>query len=39
VAYRLKRVEHLTNLDLSRYRDRLMAQVAVEILDVVGGTL
>jgi len=39
VAYRLKRVEHLTNLDLSRYRDRLMAQVAVEILDAVGGTL
>ena len=35
VAYRLKRIEELTKLDLHNYRDRLMAQVALEILDMV----
>ena len=35
VAYRLRRIEELTNLDFHNYRDRLMAQVALEILDMV----
>lgn len=36
VMYRIRRVEQITALDLSSYRDRLMAQVALEILDAVG---
>lgn len=37
VTYRLSRVEEITGLDLDVYQDRLMAQVALEILDAVGG--
>ena len=37
VAYRIRRVEELTGLDLDNYRDRLLAQVAVEIIEAVGG--
>jgi sugar diacid utilization regulator len=37
VTYRVRRVEELTALDFSNYRDRLLAQVALEILDGVGG--
>ena len=36
VAYRIKRIEEITGLDLGRYRDRLMAQVALEILEALG---
>jgi sugar diacid utilization regulator len=36
VSYRIHRVEKITGLDLGSYRDRLMAQVALEILDAVG---
>lgn len=36
VTYRIRRVEEITGLDLDSYRDRLMAQVAIEILDAVG---
>jgi len=36
VSYRLHRVEEITGLDLGNYRERLMAQVALEILDAVG---
>jgi sugar diacid utilization regulator len=36
VSYRIHRVEEITGLDLGSYRDRLMAQVALEILDAVG---
>ena len=36
VSYRIHRVEQITGLDLGSYRDRLMAQVALEILDAVG---
>ncbi|MQA10330.1 MAG: hypothetical protein GEU98_17600 [Pseudonocardiaceae bacterium] len=36
VTYRIKKVEEITGLDLGNYRDRLMAQVALEILDAVG---
>jgi sugar diacid utilization regulator len=36
VSYRIHRVEELTGLDLGNYRERLMAQVALEILDAVG---
>jgi PucR family transcriptional regulator, purine catabolism regulatory protein len=36
VTYRIRRVEEITGLDLGGYRDRLMAQVALEILDAVG---
>ena len=35
VTYRLSRVEALAGLDLSRYQDRLMAQVALEILQAL----
>ena len=38
VSYRIHRVEQITGLDLGSYRDRLMAQVALEILDAVGET-
>ena len=36
VSYRIHRVEEITGLDLGSYRERLMAQVALEILDAVG---
>ena len=36
VSYRIHRVEEITGLDLGNYRERLMAQVALEILDAVG---
>jgi len=36
VTYRIKKLEEITGLDLGNYRDRLMAQVALEILDAVG---
>jgi len=39
VTYRIRRVEEITGLDLDSYRDRLMAQVALEILDAVGDGL
>ena len=32
VGYRLRRAEELSGLSLERYRDRLAAQVALEIL-------
>ncbi len=35
VTYRVRRVEQITSLDFTNYRDRLMAQVALEILDAV----
>jgi len=35
VTYRLNRVEAITGLDLGRYQDRLMAQVALEILEAL----
>jgi len=35
VTYRLNRVESITGLDLDRYQDRLMAQVALEIVDAL----
>ncbi|MFE2998744.1 PucR family transcriptional regulator [Nocardia sp. NPDC059246] len=38
VAYRVRRVEELSNLDFGNYRDRLMAQVALEIIEMVGDT-
>lgn len=38
VTYRIRRVEEITGLDLGSYRDRLMAQVALEILGAVGDT-
>lgn len=34
VSYRVRRIEELTNLDFHSYRDRLMAQVALEIIDM-----
>ncbi len=36
VAYRIKRIEEITGLHLDTYRDRLMAQVALEILTALG---
>ncbi|MGH3327911.1 MAG: PucR family transcriptional regulator [Streptomycetales bacterium] len=36
VTYRIKRIEQITGLKLENYRDRLMAQVALEILDALG---
>ncbi len=38
VGYRIKRVEELTGLSFAVHRDRLMAEVAVEILEALGGT-
>jgi DNA-binding PucR family transcriptional regulator len=35
VTYRLNRVQEITGLDLGRYQDRLMAQVALEILEAL----
>ncbi|HUA28380.1 MAG TPA: helix-turn-helix domain-containing protein [Streptosporangiaceae bacterium] len=37
VAYRIKRIQEITGLELGSYRDRLMAQVALEIIDALGG--
>jgi hypothetical protein len=37
VGYRIRRVEELTGLSFSVQRDRLMAEVAVEILQALGG--
>jgi sugar diacid utilization regulator len=37
VAYRIRRIQEITGLRLDTYRDRLMAQVALEILDALGG--
>jgi PucR family transcriptional regulator, purine catabolism regulatory protein len=37
VAYRIKRIQEITGLQLGSYRDRLMAQVALEIIDALGG--
>ena len=36
VAYRVKRIEEITGLRLDDYSDRLIAQVALEILDSLG---
>jgi sugar diacid utilization regulator len=36
VTYRLRRISEIAELDLERYRDRLTAQVALEILDILG---
>jgi hypothetical protein len=36
VTYRIRRIEQITALDFATYRDRLLAQVALEILDAVG---
>ena len=36
VAYRVKRIEEITGLRLDHHPDRLMAQVALEILDALG---
>jgi DNA-binding PucR family transcriptional regulator len=36
VAYRVRRIEEITGLDLDNYRDRLTTQVALEILDALG---
>jgi GGDEF-like domain/PucR C-terminal helix-turn-helix domain len=38
VAYRIKRIEEITGLRLDNYRDRLIAQVALEILDALPET-
>jgi sugar diacid utilization regulator len=35
VTYRLNRVEAITGLDLDRYQDRLLAQVALEIIEAL----
>jgi sugar diacid utilization regulator len=37
VAYRIRRVQEITGLRLDTYRDRLMAQVAIEILAATEG--
>ena len=36
VAYRIRRIQEITGLQLGSYRDRLMAQVALEIIDALG---
>jgi DNA-binding PucR family transcriptional regulator len=36
VAYRIRRIQEITGLQLDHYRDRLMAQVALEIIDALG---
>ncbi|TDC10078.1 hypothetical protein E1267_05515 [Nonomuraea longispora] len=35
VTYRIHRIEEITGLDLNSYRDRLAAQVALEIIDAL----
>jgi sugar diacid utilization regulator len=37
VAYRIRRIQEITGLRLDAYRDRLMAQVAIEILSATDG--
>jgi sugar diacid utilization regulator len=37
VAYRIRRIQEITGMQLDSYRDRLMAQVALEIIDALGG--
>jgi sugar diacid utilization regulator len=37
VAYRIRRIQEITGIQLDNYRDRLMAQVALEIIDALGG--
>ena len=37
VAYRIRRIQEITGMQLDNYRDRLMAQVALEIIDALGG--
>ena len=39
VAYRIRRIQEITGLRLDTYRDRLMAQVAIEILGAAEGRL
>jgi sugar diacid utilization regulator len=39
VAYRIRRIQEITGLRLDTYRDRLMAQVAIEILGATEGGL
>ena len=39
VAYRIRRIQEITGLQLDNYRDRLMAQVALEIIDALGAGL
>jgi len=39
VAYRIRRIQEITGLQLDHYRDRLMAQVALEIIDALGAGL
>jgi PucR C-terminal helix-turn-helix domain/GGDEF-like domain len=39
VAYRIRRIQEITGLQLGSYRDRLMAQVALEIIDALGAGL
>jgi PucR C-terminal helix-turn-helix domain/GGDEF-like domain len=39
VAYRIRRIQEITGLRLDNYRDRLMAQVALEIIDALGAGL
>jgi sugar diacid utilization regulator len=39
VAYRIRRVQEITGLKLDTYRDRLMAQVAIEIVAATEGGL
>jgi sugar diacid utilization regulator len=39
VAYRVRRIQEITGLQLDAYGDRLMAEVALEILDALGGGL
>lgn len=39
VAYRIKRIQEITGLRLDTYRDRLMAQVAIEIIGATEGRL
>jgi sugar diacid utilization regulator len=36
VSYRIRRVEEIAGLDLDEYQDRLLAQVACEIVEVLG---
>jgi PucR C-terminal helix-turn-helix domain/GGDEF-like domain len=39
VAYRIRRIQEITGLQLGNYRDRMMAQVALEIIDALGAGL
>jgi sugar diacid utilization regulator len=38
VSYRIRRIREITGLQLDAYRDRLMAQVALEIIDALGAS-